>query len=122
MLDLPGTGSYTSIHSIDGIFAGVSLLYEDKEICEKLINTIKKLVENDILSAKDAEQLIRKYFPKLIEKPKRPLITFVGPFWDPINKKSIAFDMSRMGKDWIHKYTKATPEEREEMVRPHHNE
>lgn len=122
MLGLVGSDNYASKQSIDGIFAGVSSLYEDKEVCEKLITVLKKLVENDNLTAKDAEQLIRKHFPVLIEKPKRPPVTFMGPFWDHIDKRSIAFDMSRMGEDWIRKYTKATPEEREEMVRPHHNE
>ena len=122
MLDLPGTGNYTSMQSIDGIFAGVSLSYEDKEVCEKLITTLKRLVESDTLSASATEQLIRKYFPALIEKSIKPPITFVGPFWDPINKRSIAFDYSRMGKDWICKYTKASPEERKEMTRPHYNE
>jgi hypothetical protein len=122
MLDLPGTGNYTNIQSIDGIFAGVSPLYEDKEVHDKLITTLKKLVENDTLSASNAEKLIRKHFPVLIKKQKQPPVTFVGPFWDPVSKRSMAFDYSRMGIDWINKYSKATPEERDEMTRPHLNE
>jgi hypothetical protein len=117
MLDLLGT---EGCRDIEKIFAGVGSQYEDKEVQEKLVSILKKLVENDTLTAQNAERLIRKHFPKLIKKPKRPPITFTGPF--PGQDPKMIIDFSRMGKDWIDKYTKALPIEREEMTRPHLNE
>lgn len=122
MLDLLGKEGYSDILSIEGIFSGVKELYEDKEVCGKLMEALKKLVEIDNLTASQAEGLIRKHFPKLIGKPDKPLVTFVGPFKSTPGNAPVMIDFSKMGKDWIRKYSYASLEERKDMMRPHLDE
>jgi hypothetical protein len=128
LLEALRSGIYRKLDVIRDVFSGASTDFaEDKDVQEEVKKSLIYLVENEIISAKRAEDIIRSFFPALAKPRKMGVIknsqisgpTLYGPFDNIEGDPPCVIDMSRMGVEWITKFSNADPQSQEEMLRPH---
>lgn len=125
LLEALRSGVYRKIDVIRDVFRGASTDFaEDKDVQEEAKKSLIYLVENEIISAKRAEDVIRSFFPALAGPRARARnFSISGPTpYGPFEREGeppCMIDMSRMGIEWITEFSDADNDKREEMLRPY---
>jgi hypothetical protein len=107
---------YRKKDALEGIFAGISSSEKDKEILEECKSAFRILVNNKVLTAKDSEELIRKYLKELLKVDKKKLGKVISPIGPYIDNKRLFADHGRMGRAWLTKFYNASKEERNRIM------